>query len=57
MIRYAMVFAILALICGLLGFVGLEGNFAFIARVLLFVFTLLFLLSVILGRRSIRSVI
>jgi uncharacterized membrane protein YtjA (UPF0391 family) len=51
MLRYALIFAILALIAGVLGFVGLEGTFAYIARVLLFVFVVLFVLSVILGRR------
>jgi len=51
MLRFALVFAILALIAGVLGFVGLEGDFAYIARVLLFVFVVLFVLSLIFGRR------
>jgi len=51
MLRFALVFAILALIAGVLGFVGLEGDFAYIARVLLFVFIVLFVVSLILGRR------
>jgi uncharacterized membrane protein YtjA (UPF0391 family) len=51
MLRYALLFAILALIAGLLGFVGLEGDFAYIAKVLLFVFVVLFALTLIFGRR------
>jgi uncharacterized membrane protein YtjA (UPF0391 family) len=51
MLRYALIFAILALIAGVLGFGGLEGDFVYIARVLLFVFVLLFALSLIFGRR------
>jgi uncharacterized membrane protein YtjA (UPF0391 family) len=51
MLRYALLFAILALIAGVLGFIGLEDTFAYIARVLLFVFVVLFVLSLIFGRR------
>jgi uncharacterized membrane protein YtjA (UPF0391 family) len=51
MLRFALIFAILALIAGVLGFVGLEGDFAYIARVLLFVFIVLFVVSLIFGRR------
>jgi len=51
MLRFALLFAILALIAGVLGFVGLGGDFAYIARVLLFVFIVLFVVSLILGRR------
>lgn len=51
MLRFALIFAILALISGVLGFVGLEGDFAYIARVLLFVFIVLFVVSLIFGRR------
>ncbi len=57
MIRYALVFAILALISGLLGYVGLENNFAFIAKVFALVFVLLFVVSLIFGRHSVRSAI
>ncbi len=51
MLRYALIFAILALIAGVFGFIGLEGDFAYIARILLFVFVVLFVLSLIFGRR------
>lgn len=51
MLRWAVMFAILALIAGVLGFGGLAGDFASIAKILLFVFLALFLVSVILGGR------
>jgi len=52
MLRWALVFAILAVIAGLLGFYGLEGNFAYIAKILVFVFLVLFVVSLIFGRRT-----
>lgn len=51
-LRWAIVFAVLALVAGLLGFVGLQGDFAYIARILLFVFIVLFVVSLIFGRGS-----
>ncbi len=47
----AITFAILALIAGILGFMGLAGSLAFLAKVLLFVFLVLFVISLLLGRR------
>ena len=52
MLRWAVVFAILALIAGVLGFGGLQGDFAYIAKILLFVFVVLFVVSLIFGRTS-----
>ena len=52
MLRWAIVFAVLALVAGLLGFVGLQGDFAYIAKILLFVFIILFVISLIFGRGS-----
>jgi uncharacterized membrane protein YtjA (UPF0391 family) len=51
MLRWALAFAILALIAGVLGFGGLAGDFAFLAKILLFVFLVLFVVSLIFGRR------
>ena len=48
---YAIVFAVLALVAGLLGFVALSGTLAWIAKVLLLVFVVLFVLSLVFGRR------
>ena len=52
MLYYAIVFAILALLAGILGFAGLGGTLALIAKVLLFVFLALFVVSLIFGGRS-----
>lgn len=52
MLRWAIVFAVLALVAGLLGFVGLQGDFAYVAKILLFVFIVLFVISLIFGRGS-----
>ena len=49
MLYYAIVFAVLALVSGLLGFVGLAGTLAWIAKVLLFVFLVLFVISLTLA--------
>jgi uncharacterized membrane protein YtjA (UPF0391 family) len=53
MLRWAITFAILALIAGVLGFGSLAGDFAWIAKILLFVFLALFVLALIVGQRVI----
>jgi uncharacterized membrane protein YtjA (UPF0391 family) len=55
MLRWAVMFAILALVAGVLGFGGLAGDFAYITKILLFVFLVLFVLSLALGRRMLDS--
>jgi len=50
MLRWAIAFAILSLIAGVLGFGGMAGEFAFLARILLFVFLILFVVSLVFGR-------
>jgi uncharacterized membrane protein YtjA (UPF0391 family) len=50
MLRWAIICAILALIAGVLGFGNLAGDFSYIAKVLLFVFLILFVVSLIFGR-------
>jgi uncharacterized membrane protein YtjA (UPF0391 family) len=57
MIRWAVIFAILALVAGVLGFGGLSGDFAYIAKALLLVFVVLFVISLIVGRRVIDSAV
>lgn len=51
MLRWALTFAILALIAGVLGFGRLAGDFSYIAQVLLVVFLVLFVVALIAGRR------
>ena len=50
MLRWAILFAVLALIAGVLGFGNLAGDFAYIAKILLFVFIVLFIVALVLGR-------
>ena len=55
MIRWAIAFAILALVAGVMGFGGLAGEFAGIAKILLFVFLALVVISAVLGRRGLET--
>jgi uncharacterized membrane protein YtjA (UPF0391 family) len=48
---YALIFAICALIFGALGFRGAASGFAMIARVLLAIFLILFVLTLLFGNR------
>ena len=54
MLHYALVFFIIALIAALFGFGGIAAGAAEIAKVLFFIFAVLFLVSLIVGlfRRS-----
>ncbi len=50
MLGWAIVFAILALVAGALGFFALAGTAALIAKVLLLVFVVLLVVSFVTGR-------
>ncbi len=50
MLRWAIAFFVLAIIAGFLGFGGLQGDLAYIAKILVFVFLVLFVVSLIFGR-------
>jgi uncharacterized membrane protein YtjA (UPF0391 family) len=51
MLRWAILPSlVLALVVGVLGFSGLAGDFAFFAKILLFVFLVLFVISLTFGR-------
>ena len=52
MLRWAILFLIVALIAGVLGFWGLEGTAMWIAKVLCVVFLITFVVSLIFGSRS-----
>jgi len=47
MLRWAFAFLVLALIAGLLGFTGLAGNSMYIAKILFFVFLVIFILGLV----------
>jgi uncharacterized membrane protein YtjA (UPF0391 family) len=52
MLRYALIFLVLALVASVLGFGGIAGDAAWIARVLLVIFVVMFLVSLVMGRRA-----
>ena len=52
MLHYALLFLVVALIAGVLGFGFVAGTAAMIAKVLFIVFLILFLVSFIGGRRG-----
>jgi uncharacterized membrane protein YtjA (UPF0391 family) len=49
MLQFAVVFLVIALIAALLGFTGIAASAVGIAKVLFFVFLLLFAVSLVLG--------
>jgi uncharacterized membrane protein YtjA (UPF0391 family) len=51
MLRYALIFLLVALIAGALGFFALEGLAMQIAKILFLVFLVLFVISLVTGRR------
>lgn len=53
MLYYALMFLVVALICGVLGFGLLAATAAMVAKVLLFLFLVLFLVALINGRRRV----
>jgi len=50
MLRWAIVFAIIALVAGALGFYGLESTAADIAKFFALVFVILFVVALVVGR-------
>jgi uncharacterized membrane protein YtjA (UPF0391 family) len=52
MLYYSVVFLVIALIAGALGFFGVAGAAVGIAKILFFVFLVLFVVSLVLGRRA-----
>jgi len=56
MLRWAIAFLILALVAGLLGFTGIAGQSLYIARILFFVFLVIFLVSLVYGLITRKSI-
>lgn len=50
MLHYALVFLVLGLVAGLLGFTGIAGASIGIAKVLFFVFIAVFVVMLLMGR-------
>lgn len=51
MLRYALIFLLVALVAGALGFFALEGTAMWIARTLFLVFLVIFIIGLVTGRR------
>jgi uncharacterized membrane protein YtjA (UPF0391 family) len=51
MLRWTLIFLIVALLAGAFGFFQLEGTAMYIARILFFVFLVLLIISFVTGRR------
>ena len=56
MLRWALIFLIVGLIAGLLGFTGVAGTSIGIAKVLFFIFLVMFIVTLILGLTIFRAV-
>ena len=54
MLRWAVIFFVIAIVAAIFGFGGIAAGASSIAKVLFFIFIVLFLLSVIFGR-SVRK--
>jgi len=52
MLSWALLFLIIALLAGLFGFTTIFGPMMFAAKVLFFVFLVMFVLSLVLGNRT-----
>ena len=52
MLRWALLFLVLALVSALFGFVGIANVSMDAARILFFVFLVMFVVSLVMGRRT-----
>lgn len=52
MLRYSLVFLVIALIAGVLGFTTVAGTAIYAAKILFFVFLVLFVVSLLFNRSS-----
>jgi uncharacterized membrane protein YtjA (UPF0391 family) len=57
MLRWSILFLVVALLAGLFGFTEVAGTSYLIAKILFFVFLVLFVVSLILGTRTTRDVV
>ena len=57
MLRWALMFLVVALIAAVFGFTDVAGTSIVAAKILFFVFLILFVVSLILGGRSTRDVV
>jgi len=57
MLRFSIVFLVIAIVAAVLGFGGIAGEAAFFAKILFGIFLVLAILSLVLGKRSPASAI
>jgi uncharacterized membrane protein YtjA (UPF0391 family) len=57
MLRWALVFLVVALIAAVFGFWQLEGTAMWVAKILFFLFLVMFVISLIAGTRTTRDVV
>jgi uncharacterized membrane protein YtjA (UPF0391 family) len=50
MLRWALIFLVVAIVAAVFGFAGIADDAAWIAKILCFVFLVLFVVSLIMGR-------
>ena len=50
MLRWALIFLVIAIIAGVLGFGGIAGTASGIAKILFFIFIVIFVLALIFGK-------
>lgn len=53
MLHWSLIFLVIALVAAILGFGGLAGTAVGLAKILFFVFLVIWLVSFLLGRRSV----
>ena len=57
MLRYSILFLLIALLAGIFGFTTVAGTAYLAAKILFFVFLVLFVLALLVGPRSAREVV
>lgn len=57
MLRWALMFLVIALVAALFGFTNVAGTSMFAAKILFFVFLVLFVVSLVAGNRAPRSTV
>ena len=57
MLRWALLFLVVALVSALFGFTEVAGTMIVAAKILFFVFLVMFVVSLVMGTRSTRDVV
>lgn len=57
MLRWALLFLVVAIVAGVLGFTTIAGTAYLFAKVLFFVFLVLFVVALIMGARVTRDIV